>query len=168
MGGQIGKRVPRVPILPLPRLGPDNFLKRKIQEAVTGILYHVDKEDPALLCVPSDNDWDPACGTRISSENLDLHDWFNGSQKVTTLKRFPGTKRRLPHSFDLVHLPQPHNRLRRKKLNDSYRLNATVHASFSGTWRGNLLVFKHSKRECTGLIRITGPEVPLINSIVEK
>ena len=127
------------------------------------IIYETSSCRPCLVLLAASQDWDPACGAFISTEELDIGDWLNGGQVIASLDSFPGTNCYLRNGFDIVTLPQG------TSTDDSdIQTNKTILEMFSINWSGNVLVIKRGCYDRSRAISICQAEISTINAIVQR
>lgn len=126
------------------------------------LVYDVAARRPRFLLLPVRDVWDPACGCPVHTEDLDTDDWFPDEPVVLQVNAFPGTTCRLGNGYDIICNADYNDEDPTQYPNQSLR------RMFSVNWPGNLIVVKRSRRGCRGAMHITGPEVSLINTLVER
>lgn len=140
--------------------------KHYVCDAFWGVLYQVGRRHPRSVLVPCNLEYDPACGARPSSDDLDFDKWFCQTPIITELSCFPGTTCWLQNSYDIVFVPQP-RRCERIRPACS-RWNTVLRRLFDVPWRGSLIVVKRGYRDPHSVVHITRREIALINTLVER
>ena len=118
---------------------------------------------PRLVLLAAREEWDPACGASVSTEDLDTTDWLDQRQVITSINSFPGTDCYLRNGFDIVALPSGKSTDR-----DAAQTNKTILEMFSMNWSGNILVVKRGCYDRSRAISICQAEISTINAIVQR
>ncbi|KAI1782446.1 hypothetical protein LXA43DRAFT_905780, partial [Ganoderma leucocontextum] len=127
------------------------------------LLYQTGDTRPRLVLLPTEDEWEPACGAPPYAEDFDASGWFDGDHEIVPIYEFPGTGCFLDNGFDIFISAPP------KSRNTAARppINQTLQRLFSVSWRGSLIVMKRSSRDRRS-IHITRPEISLINVVVQR
>ncbi|KAH9895267.1 hypothetical protein C8Q73DRAFT_790434 [Cubamyces lactineus] len=136
------------------------FVKCGLTVARKAVIYESHSRRSRLVFLAAREDWDPACGAPLSTDDLDMSDWLGSTNhRVTRMNRIPGTDCYLRNGFDIVTL--------RPDGCDALP-NATIQTMFSKEWVGNLLVVKRGCHDPSRAISVTQSEVSTIDALVDR
>lgn len=135
-------------------------LNQGLTVARKAVIYESHSRRSRLVFLAAREDWDPACGTPLSTDDLDLSDWLgDANHRVTSMNCIPGTDCYLRNGFDIVTL-RPDGCVAQP--------NTTIQTMFSKEWVGNLLVVKRGCHDPSRAISVTQSEVSTIDALVDR
>ncbi|KAI0359345.1 hypothetical protein OH77DRAFT_1570606, partial [Trametes cingulata] len=132
-----------------------------VRVARYGLLFPAEGRRPRRLLLACRDEWDPACGCGVFTEDLNYDAWIRAPQSVVRVSRFPGTLCHFANGYDIVHASSG------AAGASSVPPNQVLLNLFSIEWPGSLLVVKTARRDAHA-IHITTSELSVVNAIVER